>query len=567
MSPATKRFRRAPLAPATLLLLLVLLSAPAALARQLTEEQSVQVMEQLLAKAYPPNEPGAAVIVVKNGRTLLRKGYGMADMELGVKVEPDMVFRLGSITKQFTAAAVLLLAEQGKLSLSDDITKHLPDFPVGGRQITIEHLLTHTSGIKSYTSIPAWLGMWRKDMSVAELIDLFKNEPADFAPGEQWRYNNSGYVLLGAVIEKLSGQSYEEFLRRNFFEPLGMRHTFYGSASRVIPRRVPGYTRVRGGFENAAYLSMTQPYAAGSLLSNVDDLALWDAALYTERPLRQASLQKAFTPYKLKDGTPTGYGYGWSRSVYEGHAVVEHGGGINGFLTSAVRLPDDRVFVAILQNRDTPPPVPEDLAIRIAALAVGKPITEPKPFALSPADLAPLAGVYDIQGGGTYTVRAEGGALTVQRSGGRQPAFPVSATEFVFVDEPLDRLVFTKDAAGKVTGLRRTQRTGPPTVAVRTGKPLPDERVAIKLAPEVLERYVGVYELAPTFSINVTRRGEQLFAQATGQPEFEIFPESETMFFLKVVDAQLEFKRDAAGKVTGLVLHQGGRQVPGPKVK
>jgi len=569
MFPATRRFRRAPLAPAALaLLLLIFLAAPAALARQLTEEQAVQVMDQLSAKAFPADEPGAAVIVVKNGRTILRKGYGMADMELGVKVEPDMVFRLGSITKQFTGAAVLLLAEQGKLSLTDDITKHLPDFPVGGRQITVEHLLTHTSGIKSYTSIPAWLGMWRKDMTLTELIDLFKNEPADFAPGERWAYNNSGYVLLGAIIEKVSGQSYEEFLRRQIFEPLGMKHTYYGSASRLIPRRVPGYTRGREGFENAAYLSMTQPYAAGSLLSNVDDLALWDAALYTERPLKQASLQKAFTPYKLKDGTPTGYGYGWSRSAYEGRTVIEHGGGINGFRTSAVRLPDDRVFVAVLSNSDSGPSSPDDLAIRLAALAIGKPVGEPKPAALQAADLAALAGVYDIQGGdGAYTVRAEGGRLTIQRRGGRQPAFPLSATEFAFADAPLDRLVFTKDAAGKVTGLRVTQRFGPPTVAARTDKPVPTERVAIKLAPEVLERYAGVYELAPTFSINVTRRGGQLFAQATGQPEFEVFPESETMFFLKVVEAQLEFKRDAGGKVTGLVLHQGGRQVPGAKVK
>ncbi|HEV2863431.1 MAG TPA: serine hydrolase [Pyrinomonadaceae bacterium] len=565
MSPTGERFRRA-VASAALLLLLVI-CAPQALARQ-SDEQAVRAMDELLSKAYPANEPGAAVVVVKDGRTLLRKGYGMADMELGVRVEPDMVFRLGSITKQFTAVAVLMLAEQGKLSLSDDLTKFFPDYPTGGRRITVEHLLTHTSGIKSYTSIPAWLGMWRRDMTVKELTDLFRNEPMDFAPGERWSYNNSGYVLLGAIIEKLSGQTYEEFMRRNVFEPLGMKHTFYGSASRLIPRRVPGYTRGESGFENAAYLSMTHPYAAGSLLSNVDDLALWDAALYTDRPVRQASLEKAFTPFKLNDGTPTGYGYGWSRTTYEGHTVVEHGGGINGFMTFALRMPEDRLYVAVLQNRDSAPPVPGDLALRLAAIAVGRPLRAPEPVKVQASDLAPLVGVYDIVGGEAYAVREKDGLLFVQPGGGpRLTGYPLSATEFFFSPDSLDRLTFTKDAAGKVTGLRVTRRFGPPTVGVRADRPLPAERVAIKLAPEVLERYVGVYELAPTFSIAVTRRGEQLFAQATGQSELEISPETETTFFVKVVDAKLEFKKDAGGNVTGLVLHQGGRQVPGKKVK
>src|ERR1051325_6201989 len=243
--------------------LLLLCMSFVALAQGADDAQTAKAIDELMSKAYPPDGPGASIIVIKEGRTLLRKGYGMADMELGVKVEPDMVFRLGSITKQFTAVSILMLAEQGKLSLSDDLTKFFPDFPTHGRTITVEHLLTHTSGIKSYTSIPAWLSMWRKDMTVAELIDLFKNEPADFEPGTQWLYNNSGYILLGAIIEKVSGMTYEQFLQKNIFDPLGMKHTFYGSATRVIPRRVPGYTRSREGvIQNAEYLSMTQPYAA-----------------------------------------------------------------------------------------------------------------------------------------------------------------------------------------------------------------------------------------------------------------------------------------------------------------
>ncbi|MDT7779005.1 MAG: hypothetical protein QOC99_1517 [Acidobacteriota bacterium] len=564
MNPAPTNIRRALLSLAALLLVLSLHAV--AFAAAADDVQAVKAMDELLTKAYPPGGPGATVIVVKDGKTLLRKGYGMADLELGVAVEPDMVFRLGSVTKQFTATSILMLAEQGKLSLSDDITKFFPDYPTRGRTITVEHLLTHTSGIKSYTSIPAWMGMWRKDMTVTELIDLFKNEPMDFAPGEQWLYNNSGYILLGAIIEKVSGQTYEQFVQKNIFEPLGMKHSFYGSATRVIPRRVPGYSMTREGIENAQYLSMTQPYAAGSLLSNVDDLALWDAALYTDKLLKQASLQKAFTPYVLKDGTSTGYGYGWGKTSYEGHTMIEHGGGIPGFSTMVIRMPDDRVFVALLTNRDYASA--DDNALRVAALAIGKPFRPAVAVAVPATELEPLIGVYQINEKETYVVKLDGGRLLIQRNAGRpNEVFPLSATEFFYDKESLDRLTFSKDAAGKVTGLKVTRHFGPATAATRTDKPLPKTKEAIKLDPSVLERYVGVYEFLPTFSITVVHRGEGLFAQATGQQEFEIFPESEKLFFLKVIDAQLEFQTGADGKVTGLILHQGGHDSPAKKVK
>ncbi len=565
MNLAAENARRRLFAAAALLLLFCFhAAAPAAAAQD--EQAVVREMDELMSKAYPAGEPGAAVIVVKNGKTLLRKGYGLADVELGVKVEPDMVFRLGSITKQFTATAILLLAEQGKLSLSDDMTKFFPDYPAKGRVVTVEHLLTHTSGIKSYTGIPAWRAMWRKDMTVGELIDLFKNEPPDFAPGERWAYNNSGYVLLGAIIEKVSGQTYEQFLRKNIFEPLGMTHTFYGSATRVIPRRVPGYSKTKDGLQNAEYLSMTQPYAAGSLLSTVDDMALWDASLYTAKVLKPASFERAWTPYVLKDGTPTGYGFGWSKWQYEGRTVIEHGGGIHGFSTAGIRIPEDRVYVSVLTNRDYGSP--DDVAFKLAALAAGKPLRPSVAAQLKPEELDALAGVYQINERETYNVRREGAKLFIQRNGGRQTeVFPLSPTVFFYEPEGLDRLTFEKDAAGKVTGLKVTRRFGPPTPAARTDKPLPKGREAVKLTAEVLERYVGVYELAPTFTIEVVRRGEQLFAIATGQSEVEIFPQTEKMFFLKVVDAQLEFQLDADGKPTGVILHQNGRDMPGKKVK
>ena len=266
------------------------------------EQSEAGAIDQLLSGTFKPGEPGAAVIVTRKGQTLFRKGYGMADLELQVPIEPDMVFRLGSVTKQFTAVAILMLEEQGKLSVSDPITKFLPDYPTQGHTITVEHLLTHTSGIRSYTEMPEWLPQWRKDFTLNELIDFFKNQPMDFAPDEKWLYDNSGYILLGAIIEKASGQSYEDFIRTKIFEPLGMKHSCYDHTERIIPKRVKGYERTSSGFQNAPYLSMTQPYAAGSLASSVDDLALWNSALWSNKLLKPESLAKAHKAHVLKDG-------------------------------------------------------------------------------------------------------------------------------------------------------------------------------------------------------------------------------------------------------------------------
>ncbi|MGH9843739.1 MAG: serine hydrolase domain-containing protein, partial [Blastocatellia bacterium] len=184
-------------------------------------------IDEMLAKEFKANEPGAAAIVVKDGKVVFRKGYGMANMEFGIPIEPDMIFRIGSVTKQFTAVATLMLAEQGKLSLSDEITKFLPDYPTQDRKITVEHLLTHTSGIVSYTGMPEWRPQMRKDVSLDEMIAVFKDKPMEFVPGERWNYNNSGYVLLGAVIEKASGMKYADFVEKNIFAPLGMKRSFY----------------------------------------------------------------------------------------------------------------------------------------------------------------------------------------------------------------------------------------------------------------------------------------------------------------------------------------------------
>lgn len=518
-----------------------------------------RAMDDLLLKVFKPDQPGAAVIAVRKGKVLLRKGYGLADLEFGIPIEPDMVFRIGSVTKQFTAAAILMLEEQGKLSVTDPITRFLPDYPTQGRQITIEHLLTHTSGIRSYTSMPEWQPLWRKDFALGELIDFFKNQPMDFAPGERWLYNNSGYVLLGAIIEKASGRTYEQFVQENIFDRLGMKHSFYDRTERIIPRRVRGYQRSAHGYQNAPYLSMTQPYAAGSLASSVDDLALWNEALWSNRLLKKETLARAHTPYVLKDGRATKYGYGWTIASYGSHRTVEHSGGINGFACYVLSMPDDGVFTAVLTNGSAGPGVmPERLAVQLAAIAIGEPVTEPRAITLTAEQLERYAGIYALHDNREISVRREEDQLYLQRGGGsRSPIRPLSETEF-FIPDSFDRVVFSADAAGRIIGLELHRRAGMTETAVRTEKTLP-VRVEVPVSADILQKYVGIYELAPDVHITLTLEDGKLMAQATGQQKMQVFAESETRFFLKAADAQIEFVRDEAGNVTGLKLYQGGR--------
>ncbi|MGH2387768.1 MAG: serine hydrolase domain-containing protein, partial [Chloroflexota bacterium] len=297
------------------------------------DDALLEQIDTLLRDRYQPDRPGVAVIVSRRGKVIFRGGYGLANLELGVRIEPHMVFRLGSITKQFTAAAILILQESGKLSTDDSIAAYLPEYPTRGQTITIEHLLRHTSGIVNYTALPSFVANERRDLSLDELIDTFKHEPLDFVPGTKWSYSNSGYILLGAIIEKVSGLSYEQFLQEHVFDPLGMSHSGYDHTDRIVHGRAAGYRTGLIGLENAAYLSMTIPYAAGALISSVEDLAVWNEALAGGKLLQPETMCRAWTSGTLDNGDAHGYGYGWSVFSYEGRRAVEHAGGIHGFST------------------------------------------------------------------------------------------------------------------------------------------------------------------------------------------------------------------------------------------
>ncbi len=288
--------------------------------------------------------------VKRGGDLLLVKGYGQADIENDVPAIAETVYRIGSITKQFTAAAVMQLVEAGKIGLDDPITKYLPDYPTQGHEVTIRHLLTHTSGIKSYTGLAAWRPTIKLDLTDEELLALFKDEPFDFTPGERFLYNNSGFYLLGVIIEKAGGETYREYLNAHLFGPLGLRGSTYCDERPIIRGRAEGYALVGGELLNDEYLSMNQPGAAGALCSTVPDLLSWTAALRTERVVSAASYRQMTTSGTLDEGSTTGYGFGLVVGDLEGHPSVSHGGGINGFSTMLAHYPDADLDVVVLSN-------------------------------------------------------------------------------------------------------------------------------------------------------------------------------------------------------------------------
>ena len=332
-------------------------------------------IDNLLSRRYEANQPGGVVLVMKNGKVLFRKAYGLAVLELAVPMQPDMVFRIGSITKQITAAAILKLVEDGNVELKAPISRYLNTLPKAWEAVTVEQLLNHTAGIPNHTETPAYKTRLREDLPPHDLLEAYVAElPLDFEPGTKYRYSNTGYILLGMLIEKVSGQSYSEFLQKRLFEPLDLKRIRYGSETELIPGMVPGYTK---GPKPSAYRSTTQAFASGGLVSTADDVARWLQSLYEGKVLKPASLARMMTPIHLKDGKEVGYGFGIGFRPIAGTRLAGHAGGVPGYKSWAEADPATRTLVVILNNTDAPKGDDADYAKSIFSMLAGLPIQEP----------------------------------------------------------------------------------------------------------------------------------------------------------------------------------------------
>ena len=309
------------------------------------------------------NGPGGVFMIAKGGKPIYQKAFGKSNVELGVDLTHKSVFQLGSMTKQFTAVAILMLEEQGKLSLKTPISTYIPDYPLGDK-ITIHHLLMHTSGIKDFTKMKSIQQIAEKDLSPKELIDFFKNEPVDFKPGEKFEYNNSGYVILGQIIELVSGETYKNYIDKNIFSKVKMTKSRYASDSELIMNRAYGYHQKATGYVNKTKISFNIPFSSGSLMSTLDDMLKWQNALNQNLIVSEKTIKKAFTKYQLNNGEVLTYGYGWHLKEIEGIPVREHGGSIFGFKTMAVYVPSKDIYVVGFSNCDcnSPTQVTRDIA-------------------------------------------------------------------------------------------------------------------------------------------------------------------------------------------------------------
>lgn len=520
-------------------------------------QHTVSLFDSLAAGQFPKDGPGAVVLLSRADQVLYKKAFGKADIELDVDMQPGNVFRLGSITKQFTACAILRLEEEGRLSTADDIRKYIPDFPNKNKVITIEALLTHTAGVKNYTGLASFTEeMKRRDLTPTQLIALFKDEPLDFEPGSDYRYSNSGYILLGYIIEKVTGMPYGAYIEDTIFKAAGMKNSYYDSPTKLIMGRVPGYTQKNGRYQNADYLSMTLPYAAGSLVSTAADLQKWYSALHDGKILSAASLKKAHTSYNLSNGRLTGYGYGWETGNVQGSSSVKHVGVVNGFFTYAAYLPKENLSVVILRNCDSPAE-PDILASKLLAAALGKPY-QYKPIELRTSELEVYQGVYTLETGGEYSVRVQDGNLMYYYLGGpKTRLIPYGKDHFV-LENSLTSFSFEKDPTGKVNGFS-INGTGLPGKALRKNVKLVAQK-RISVSPEWMQSFVGKYQFNPGPVFEIVLENGTLYGQV-GKDRKELVPFAKYKFFARDLDATIIFNTDNKGKIISLTKIQNSEMI------
>jgi len=566
---------------------MILFALQSGVVAQTSAQNKAAKIDEVLTAAHKNRLFNGTVLLAEDGKVIYKKGFGKANMEWNIPNTPDTRFRLGSITKQFTATLILQLVEQGKIKLDGKITDYLPAYrkDVGGK-VTVHQLLNHTSGIPSYTALPNFQNeVSRNPYKVDDFVTKYASGELEFEPGSKYSYNNSGYFLLGAIIEKVTGQTYEQVLKEKILDPLGMKNTGYDHHGTIIEKRSSGYQKTPDGYVNAPYLDMSLPYAAGSLYSTVEDLYLWDQALYTDRVLSAASKDLMHKP-NLDD-----YAYGWQIAKVklgtgtETVAAIKHGGGINGFNTMIVRYPAQKNLIVLLDNTSQ-------------GRNLGQVERELTNILYNqPHNLLKMA-ISDVLLNTIQTKGLDAGLAQYRELKTKQ------ANAYNFSEPELNQLgylllqtkklkeaveIFKLNVEAYPQGFNTYDSLGEAyMIAGNTELAILNYKKSLELNPQntgakgmlarlenkggavdttAYDAYVGEYEANPNFKVMVSKDGDKLTAQATNQPPFELYPEGTDKFFLKVVAAKVTFMRDDKAAVTGLVIHQGGRDLPAKKIK
>ncbi len=579
---------RSPLKSLLILLAFVLGSCPFSFA-----QSSQELIDELLLKYHEYDQFNGSVLVAQEGKVIYKNGIGLANMEWEIPNQSDTKHRLGSISKQFTAVLIVQLAAEGKLDLQAPISQFLPDYPKAtADKITIHQLLVHSSGIPNYTALPGFFKDKSRDpYSASDFVKTFQNLELDFQPGDRYSYSNSGYFLLGVIIEQLTGKSYEEVLQERIFKPLGMKNSGYDHHSTILPKRATGYQKDGRSYVNSDYLDMSIPYAAGSLYSTVEDLYLWDQALYTNKLLPEEFRQMLFEPYVVASGNAS-YAYGW----FVGKApignstdsldIIAHSGGINGFSTYMTRSESDQSLVVLLNN--TGDAQLRELSTAITGILNEQSYEMPKQsMALELHAQIEDNGIeaatkwYETNKGSNDLSLDEGEMNTIgyrlMANGMTEQAaavfkmninaFPNSFNTYDSYGEALMNLGDKEAAIANYKtslDLNAANQNGI-NMLEQMGYDISEFIQVVELTDETLQSYVGDYELAANFIISISRDGNQLQAQAPGQPMIDIFPRSEDEFYVKAFAGQIKFSRSNNGEIESLTLFQEGQEMTGKK--
>jgi len=550
-------------------------------------QQNVQKIDELVKQYSEYGQFNGSILVAEKGKVIYKKGFGMANMEWAIPNGTDTKFRIGSVTKQFTATLILQLVEEGKIKLDGKLSDYLPDYRKDtGDKVTIHQLLNHTSGIPSYTGLPNFFAeVSRNPYSVTDFVKKFASGELEFEPGSKFSYNNSGYFLLGAIIEKVTGKSYETVLKERIFDPLGMTNTGYDHYATLLQNRADGYQKTPTGYINAPYLDMSLPYAAGSLYSTVEDLFKWDQSLYEDKILSAESKKLMFTPGLSNYG----YGFGISEQPIgktdQKTKVIQHSGGINGFNSLLTRLVDKQQTVIILDNVGLGR-YHGNITNSIISILNGQPVEPPKKsiaetlykIAVEKNAAAAVAEYRKLKAENSPTFdfsETELNTLGYQLLGMKRTKdaieiFKLNVEMFPKSANPYDSLGETYLADGNkelaLANYKKAVELDPKNAnALLIVKRL--EGKETKVDSSGFDAYVGDYEVTPRLTLTITKEGDKLFGQLTGQGKLAMEPVSDTQFTMPDVKANITFEKDSAGKVTGLILTQGARTANAKKIK
>ena len=515
----------------------------------LSGQNRIQEFETILKSQFSEDSPGGAILIAKEDRILYRNAMGLANLEKQMSLKPEHTFRIGSITKQFTAMAILKLAYEGKLSLQDSIQKFIPGFTRNTSAIRIAHLLNHTSGLQNQQNIAGWDSITsEKKITPIKLINLFKHKKPAFEPGSSYQYSNLGYMVLTHIIEVVAQQSYGEYLTSNFFVPLGMKNTGYGDEG-INRNGVVGYSRNHSGYKQAAYLNMDIPQGAGGLVSTVDDLYKWNQAVFSgEGPGKY--LGDSHRPSRLNNGKEFAYGNGWQLGQVQGRKAIKHDGIINGFVSYQLYLPKEKTYVVILTNCDCTEKIVQ-LAAKLAAVAIDDSYVY-KGMDLSKDILKKYQGMFASNTGAEKIVQLQDGVLYYFSKGGRKlPLLPLTKNKF-HEESELEKLTFVSNETGAVVRFDLENLDLP---SAWTKVQNINALNSIPTSRETLKKYCGKYKFRNAFTLEVLLKDDQLVG-AVGNDYKPLLRFAEHSFFTKFNDIKLVFQVDEKKAVTGLKLLQ-----------